>query len=60
MILLLQATKNLKHRVVLAILYSSGLRISEVIDLKLSDFDFKHNQLHIQNSKGRKDRDVLS
>ncbi|WP_347174242.1 tyrosine-type recombinase/integrase [Polaribacter uvawellassae] len=55
-ILLLQATKNLKHRVVLAILYSSGLRISEVIDLKLSDFDFKRNQLHIQNSKGRKDR----
>jgi site-specific recombinase XerD len=53
---LLQATRNLKHRVVLAILYSSGLRISEIIDLKLSDFDFKRKQLHIQNGKGRKDR----
>jgi site-specific recombinase XerD len=53
---LLQATKNLKHRVILAILYSSGLRISEIIDLKLSDFDFNRKQLHIQNSKGRKDR----
>jgi site-specific recombinase XerD len=53
---LLQATKNLKHRVVIAMLYSSGLRISEIIDLKLSNFDFKRKQLHIQNSKGRKDR----
>lgn len=53
---LLQATKNLKHRAVLAILYSSGLRISEIINLKLSDFDFNRNQLHIQKSKGRKDR----
>ncbi|QOD59420.1 tyrosine-type recombinase/integrase [Polaribacter haliotis] len=53
---LLQATKNLKHRVILAMLYSSGLRISEIIDLQLSDFDFKRKQLHIQNSKGRKDR----
>jgi site-specific recombinase XerD len=55
-IALLQSTKNLKHRVTLAILYSSGLRISELINLKLSDFDFKRNQLHIKNSKGRKDR----
>jgi site-specific recombinase XerD len=55
-ILLLQVTKNLKHRVILAILYSSGLRISELINLKLSDFDFKRRQLHIQKSKGRKDR----
>ena len=53
---LLQVTKNLKHRVTIAILYSSGLRISEIINLKLSDFDFKRKQLHIQNSKGRKDR----
>ena len=53
---LLQATKNLKHRVVIAILYASGLRIGEIINLKLSDFDFKRKQLHIQNGKGRKDR----
>jgi site-specific recombinase XerD len=53
---LLQITKNLKHRVVIAVLYSSGLRISEIINLKLSNFDFKRKQLYIQNGKGRKDR----
>ncbi len=55
-LLLIQVTKNLKHRVIITMLYSSGLRISELINLKLSDFDFKRKQLHIQNSKGRKDR----
>ena len=53
---LLQCTKNLKHRVVIAMLYGSGLRIGEIINLKLSDFDFKRKQLHIKNAKGRKDR----
>lgn len=53
---ILKVTKNLKHRVVIAMLYGSGLRIGEIIDLKLSDFDFKRKQLHIKNSKGRKDR----
>ena len=55
-LLLLQLTKNLKHRTVLAMLYGSGLRIGELINLKLSDFDFKRKQLHIKNAKGRKDR----
>lgn len=53
---LLQSTKNLKHRAVIAMLYGSGLRIGEIINLKLSDFDFKRKQLHIKNAKGRKDR----
>lgn len=53
---ILQVTKNLKHRVIIAILYSAGLRISELINLELKDFDFKRKQLHIKNSKGRKDR----
>ncbi len=53
---LLQSTKNLKHRVAIAMLYGSGLRIGELINLKLSDFDFKRKQLHIKNGKGRKDR----
>lgn len=55
-LMLLQKTKNLKHRVIIAMLYGSGLRVGEIIDLKLSDFDFKRKQLFIKKAKGRKDR----
>lgn len=56
---LLQVTRNLKHRTVIALLYSCGLRIGELIDLRLSHFDFNRMQLTIRNSKGRKDRMVI-
>ncbi|WP_417196863.1 tyrosine-type recombinase/integrase [Bizionia sp.] len=55
-LLILKATRNLKHRITIGMLYGSGLRIGEIINLKLSDFDFNRKLLHIQNSKGRKDR----
>lgn len=53
---LIQVTKNLKHRAIISMLYGSGLRIGELINLELKDFDFHRNQLHIINAKGRKDR----
>lgn len=53
---LIQVTKNLKHRAIISMLYASGLRIGELINLELKDFDFNRNQLHIRNAKGRKDR----
>ena len=53
---ILQTTKNLKHRTVIAMLYGSGLRVGELINLKLSDFDFNRKQLYVKNGKGRKDR----
>ncbi|SRX54156.1 site-specific tyrosine recombinase/integron integrase [Aequorivita sp. CIP111184] len=53
---LIQATKNLKHRVIISMLYASGLRIGELLNLELKDFDFIRNQLHIRGGKGRKDR----
>lgn len=53
---LIQAAKNLKHRAVIAVLYSAGLRISELLSLELKDIDFQRNQIFIRNSKGRKDR----
>lgn len=56
---LLRVTKNLKHRTVLALLYSAGLRIGELIDLKLNCFDLDRRQLFVRNGKGRKDRVVL-
>jgi site-specific recombinase XerD len=57
-ILLLQRTLNLKHRCVLALIYSCGLRISEVLAVQPSDMDLERMQLHVRNSKGRKDRYV--
>ena len=56
---LLRATKNLKHRATLAMIYASGLRISEVLNLKLSDIDFDRKQIKISQAKGRKDRYVV-
>ena len=56
---LLQATRNLKHRVILALIYSSGLRIGELLKLKIKDIDLDRNQVFVQQSKGRKDRTVI-
>jgi site-specific recombinase XerD len=42
---------NLKHRVILSLLYSSGLRISELLKLRLEDVDFNAHRIHIINSK---------
>ncbi|MBT8211039.1 MAG: site-specific integrase [Eudoraea sp.] len=56
---LLRVTYNLKHRMILAILYSCGLRISEVLNLQLADIDFDRRQLVVRQSKGRKDRYLI-
>ena len=58
MIALLQCTKNLKHRAVLALIYSAGLRIGELLQLKLTDMHVQRKQLFIRQAKGRKDRYV--
>ena len=55
---IIRATSNLKHRAIIATLYSCGLRISELINLRLQDFHIERKQLVIKNSKGRKDRFV--
>ena len=56
---LLRYTKNLKHRAVLAMIYSAGLRISELLHLKLAHIDIDRRQLTVKNSKGRKDRNII-
>ena len=48
----------LKQRIVLALIYSAGLRGQEVINLKLSDIDFERMTIHIRQSKYKKDRIV--
>lgn len=55
---ILRATKNLKHRLALAMIYASGFRISELLELKLSDIDIDRQQIRIRHGKGRKDRYV--
>ncbi len=53
---LLDATLNLRNKAILSIMYGAGLRISEVISLKVSDIDSTNMQLLIRNAKGGKDR----
>lgn len=55
---LIRCTANLKHRAIIALLYSAGLRIGEGINLRLSDIDLDRMQLRIHLGKGRKDRYV--
>jgi site-specific recombinase XerD len=56
---ILKATENLKHRALLMTIYSAGLRISEVINLKLKDIDSNRMQIRIEQGKGKKDRYTL-
>lgn len=53
---LFKAPSLLKHRIVLTLIYSAGLRGQEVINLKLSDIDFERKTIHIRQSKYKKDR----
>lgn len=49
---------NLKHKSILTLTFSVGLRVSEIINLKIEDIDSKRMIIHIKNAKGRKDRIV--
>lgn len=49
-------TENLKHKAILMTIYSAGLRVSEVCNLKITDIDSKNMQILIREGKGKKDR----
>ncbi len=53
---LLAVTKNAKHRLLLALAYGAGLRVSEVINLKVRDVDLSELTIHVKQAKGKKDR----
>jgi integrase/recombinase XerD len=55
---ILNATRNTKHKLLLWIIYSCGLRRSEVTNIKLSDLDRDRGVVHIREGKGRVDRIV--
>jgi len=56
---LIRCTHNLKHRTILALIYSCGLRIGELIGLQLKDIDIDRRQLVVRQGKGRKDRYII-
>ena len=56
---LIAGVMNLKHRCIIKLLYGSGLRLSELLHLKLTDIDSKSLIIHIRKSKGNKDRVVM-
>ncbi len=53
---LLKAVKNLKHKAILYLVYSAGLRVGEVVKLKPTDIDSDRMLIHIIQGKDKKDR----
>ena len=58
-LLILRSVSNLKHKAILMVIYSAGLRISECINLKIKDIDSNRMQIRVEQSKGKKDRYTL-
>ena len=48
----LEAIPNFKHRVLIMFIYSTGTRVSECVNIKLTDIDSKRNQVNIREGKG--------
>jgi len=53
---LFRAVENLKHRTILMVVYAAGLRVSEVVKLRVSDIDEDRRQIRVRQGKGKKDR----
>ena len=53
---IINVTTNHKHKLIIALAYGSGLRVSEVTNLKLDNFNLNNLTIHIKCSKGQKDR----
>ena len=56
---LIDCAGNLLHRVWMLLLYGTGIRRQELVQLKISDIDSARMVIHIQQGKGKKDRDVM-
>ena len=56
---LLEACSNLKHKAILTTIYSCGLRLSELVNLKIKDIDSTQMTVTIRQSKGNRDRVVV-
>lgn len=56
---LLDTSTNMKHRTILTVAYTGGLRINEVSCLRVRDIDSSRMQIRIEQGKGKKDRDTI-
>jgi site-specific recombinase XerD len=56
---LFQSTPNLKHRAILMTIYAAGLRVSELINLRVTDIDRPRQLICVGQGKGHKDRQVM-
>lgn len=54
--MLLNSIQNLKHRTMIALIYSSGLRLAELLNLKVRDVNLERLSIHVKEGKGKKDR----
>ncbi len=57
--MILGALTNLKHITLLYTIYSSGLRLNEILNLRVQDISFDRNQIFVNKGKGKKDRVVM-
>lgn len=56
---ILENIENKKHRLLIALSYGAGLRVSEAINLKVKDLDLEELTIHLRQAKGKKDRLTL-
>lgn len=56
---LFQNTPNLKQRTILMTIYAAGLRVSELINLRVTDIDSQRQLIRVSQGKGHKDRQVM-
>jgi site-specific recombinase XerD len=55
---MIDSTSNIKHKLIIKLLYGCGLRVSEIVNLKKENINFDENLIHIKLAKGKKDRFV--
>lgn len=56
---MISSTNNLKHRLILVLLYYAGLRLDEVVNLRWNDIDFDNGAIYVRKTKEEKERTVF-
>ena len=56
---MIEKTGNIKHRLILSLLYGSGLRLEEIRNLKVKDIDIYRLAIYVRKGKGSKDRTTI-